>query len=198
MSSPVLASAVDCALLRCPFSWSWSNKADLISELYEIFWQSDKIWDFFIFFLVTHHGKHNMSQTDMWLFGHFINSLAGRGAICKLWLSDLKEKYSVSLNGHDMKQFMRSQLCCLWLLSHWKLPLYYQTVFTAASVDILVTDLAVSIVAWCVGLALHESNFFRLRLLEWENCCRLWLSSNCSGESRWQRVYLRFFLMHQE
>lgn len=61
----------------CPFNRFWSSKADFISELYEVFWQSDKVWDIFIFFPVMHHGKHNVSQTAMWLFRHILHQQLG-------------------------------------------------------------------------------------------------------------------------
>lgn len=61
-----------------------------------------------------------------------------------------------------MKQFMRTPSCHLHLPSHWKLPFYCQIAFTVASVDVLVTDLSVSVVAECERLAPPGSNFFRL------------------------------------
>lgn len=105
-------SCTACALLCCPFNRYWSNIANLISETYEILWQSDKIWDFAILFLVVHHGKHNGNQTVVVSFQSHTSSTAqqAEGATCKLWLSNLKKKYSMPLNGHDMKQFKKTSI----------------------------------------------------------------------------------------
>lgn len=99
MLSPVHAgiSCTACALLCCPFNRYWSNTANLISELYEILWQSDKIRDFVIFFLVVHHRKHIGSQTVMCLFSHILQQQLSR--------------QKVPLANYDYLTLRKSTLC---------------------------------------------------------------------------------------
>lgn len=158
------ASCMDCALLCCPFNWSWSDKADWFQNYMRNFGSLTKFEIFLFSFLWCTMGSIMWArQLCDFSVTYFINSSAGRRCYLKLWLSDLKKIYPVPLNDHDMKQLMRTQSWCLCLFSHWKLPLYYQILFTSVSVDVLVTDLAVSIVAGCEGLVLHGSNSFILR-----------------------------------